>query len=39
MAKESVKLSRSRKPQPSSFSLFEWALEQERETELVGAGR
>ena len=32
---------RSRKPRPASASLFEWALgiEQEREAELVGAGR
>ncbi len=32
---------RSRKPQPAAASLFEWALtlEQERETEPVGAGR
>ena len=31
---------RRRKPKPASASLFEWAfsLEQERETELVGAG-
>ena len=32
---------RNRKPKPASTSLFEWALsmEQEREAELVGAGR
>ena len=27
------------KPQPASLSMFEWALEQEREKETVGAGR
>ena len=26
-------------PQPASLSMFEWALEQEREAEPVGAGR
>ena len=33
--------SRSRKPQPASLSMFEWALgmERERTEELVGAGR
>ena len=31
--------SRRRKPQPASVSLFEWALEREREAEPVGAGR
>ena len=32
---------RSRKPQPATPSLFDWALEleQEREEEPVGAGR
>ena len=32
---------RSRKPQPASMSMFEWALEleQQRENETVGAGR
>ena len=30
---------RGRKPQPASLSMFEWALEQEREKEPVGAGR
>ena len=30
---------RSRKPEPASISLFEWALEREREGEPVGAGR
>ena len=32
---------RSRKPQPASLSMFEWALgmEREREVELVSAGR
>ena len=28
---------RSRKPEPASVSLFEWALEREREAEPVGA--
>ena len=27
---------RSRKPEPASISLFEWALEREREAELAG---
>ena len=42
MAEESAKpKGRSRKPQPASPSLFEWALdlEKEREGETVGAGR
>ena len=42
MAEEPVKpKGRGRKPQPAATSLFEWALtvEQERETEPVGAGR
>ena len=42
MAKELVKpKARRRKPKGSSPSLFDWALslEQEREEELVGAGR
>ena len=42
MAEEPVKRNgRSRKPQPASVSLFDWALtvEQRRGTELVGAGR
>ena len=30
---------RNGKPQPASMSMFEWALEQEREKETVGAGR
>ncbi len=30
---------RNRKPQPASLSMFEWAMEQEREKETVGAGR
>ncbi len=30
---------RNGKPQPASMSMFEWALEQEREAESVGAGR
>ncbi len=42
MAEESAKpRGRSRRPQPASASLFEWALslEKERENEPVGAGR
>ena len=42
MAEEPVKpKGRSRKPQPATASLFEWALEleQAREAEPVGAGR
>ena len=42
MAEEPVKpKGRGRKPQPASTSLFDWALslEQERDAELVGAGR
>ena len=40
MAEEPVKpKGRGRKPQPASISMFEWALEQEREQEPVGAGR
>ena len=42
MAEEPVKpQGRSRKSQPATASLFEWALEleQEREGEPVGAGR
>ena len=42
MAEEPVKpKGRKSKPQPAAASLFEWALtvEQEREEELVGAGR
>ena len=41
MAEEPVKpKGRGRKPQPATLSMFEWAmtLEQERETEPVGAG-
>ena len=30
---------RSRRPEPASISLFEWALEREREAVPVGAGR
>ena len=30
---------RNGKPQPASLSMFEWAMEQEREAEPVGAGR
>ena len=30
---------RSSKPQPVSLSMFEWAFEQEREAQPVGAGR
>ena len=42
MAEEPVKpKGHSRKAQPATLSMFEWALtvEQEREEELVGAGR
>ena len=41
MTEQPVVKRRSRKPSPASTSLFEWALtlEQERETEPVGAGR
>ena len=40
MAEEPVKpKGRSRKPQAPSLSLFEWAVEQQREEEPVGAGR
>ncbi len=40
MAEEPMKPRvRSRKPQIASLSMFEWALEQEREAEPVGAGR
>ena len=40
MAEEPVKPKRRNgKPQPASLSMFEWALEQEREEEPVGAGR
>ena len=42
MSEEPVKpKGRSRKVQPATASLFDWALtlEQEREKELVGAGR
>ena len=42
MAEEPVKPNRrSRKPQPATLSMFEWAMsmEQEREEEPVGAGR
>ena len=39
MAEEPVKPKRNRKPQPASLSMFEWAMEQEREKEPVGAGR
>ena len=38
MAEEPVK-PRGRKTQAPSLSLFEWAVEQEQEEELVGAGR
>ena len=30
---------RNGRPQPASMSMFEWAMEQEREKETVGAGR
>ena len=40
MAEEPVKLKGlKQKPQPAAASLFEWAVEQEREEEPVGAGR
>ena len=40
MAEEPVKPNgRKRKPQPATLSMFEWAMEQEREEEPVGAGR
>ena len=40
MAEEPVKpKGRKSKPQPASLSMFEWAMEQEREEEPVGAGR
>ena len=40
MAEEPVKPKRRNgKPQPASLSMFEWAMEQETETETVGAGR
>ena len=39
MAEEPVKPKRNGKPQPASLSMFEWAMEQEREKETVGAGR
>ena len=40
MAEEPVKPKRRNgRPQPASLSMFEWALEQEREKEPVGAGR
>ena len=38
MAEEPVK-PKGRKTQAPSLSLFAWAVEQEREEELVGAGR
>ena len=39
MAEEPVKPKRNGKPQPASLSMFEWAMEQEREKEPVGARR
>ena len=36
---EPVKPKRNGKPQPASLSMFEWAMEQERGKETVGAGR
>ena len=36
---EPVRPKRNGKPQPASLSMFEWAMEQEREKETVGAGR
>lgn len=37
MAEPAKPKRRSRKPQPASLSIFEWAMEQEREMETVGA--
>ena len=40
MAEEPVKANgRKRKPQTETLSMFEWAMEQERQEEPVGAGR
>ncbi len=39
MAEPAKPKRRNGKPQPASLSMFEWALEQEREKETVGAGR
>ena len=40
MAEEPVKPKRRNgKPKPATLSMFEWAMEQEREKEPVGAGR
>ena len=40
MAEEPVRPKRRNgKPQPATMSMFDWALEQERENETVGAGR
>ena len=40
MAEEPVKpKGRKRKAQPATLSMFEWAMEQEKEEEPVGAGR
>ena len=40
MADEPVKPKpKNGKPQPATLSMFEWAMEQEREEETVGAGR
>ena len=40
MAEESVKPKvRKGKSQPASMSMFEWAMEKEREKEAVSAGR
>ena len=40
MAEEPVKpRGRKSKPQPATLSMFEWAMEQEKEEEPVGAGR
>jgi hypothetical protein len=40
MAEEPVKPSRRNgKQKPATLPMFEWALEQERAEELVGAGR
>ena len=40
MAEEPVRAKRrGRKPQNATLSMFEWAMEQERDAEPVGAGR
>ena len=39
MAEPAKPKRRNGKPQPASLSMFEWAMEQEREKEPAGAGR